>query len=59
MDLTAISKQLTDAIGLSSAPIALSFLDEVPRGITGIRLEGPIRLYLLDSCRKGFILRRR
>ena len=34
MDLAAISKQLTDAIGLSSSPIALSFQDEVPRGIT-------------------------
>ena len=53
MDLTAISKQLTDAIGLSSAPIALSFLDEVPRGIMVFDSKVPSACTFWTRAEKG------
>ena len=58
MDLAAISKQLTDAIRLSSSPIALSFLDEVPRGITLFDSKVPSACTFWTRAEKGLFFAR-
>ena len=58
MDLSAISKQLTAAIGLSSSPIALSFLDEVPRGITVFDSKVPSACTFWTRAEKGLFFAR-